>query len=216
MVKRLIYISLFCFIFFANTKAQDTSTRRIQNGSFYEQFDVLKNDTAIKHGKYLRKYKTYVIERGFYKNGVKYGKWIYYSLDGVFDFEYDYNINKVTKIANCNNEEDYIQTPVFFKGSPIIPHVYLTSHINYPDEAKQYNINGKISLAIDVDKHGKISSLHFKKKLHPLLDQEVMKVAKSFPENWQWIPATYNGINTSGTYIIDVEFELIDNPRSHK
>ncbi len=159
---------------------------------------------------YIRKFRDYIVERGDYINGQKSGRWVYFSLDGVFEFEYDYNLKKVTKIANRQTPEEYMQTPVFFDGSPIIPYLYLVSNVCYPDEAKNQNITGKISLKLNISHDGQITALSLSQSLHPLLDKEVLKVAKTFPMDWKWIPATYNGNNIDSEYQIDIEFELYD------
>ncbi len=206
-----LHTLLLLFLCINTSQAQETKLIRKQYNTFYEEYYALNSDTAIKHGRYLRKYKNYVIERGTFKYGQKSNRWLYFSLDGIFDFEYDYNTQKIVKIANRQTPEEYIETPVFFDGSPIIPYLYIVQHVEYPAEAKQHNINGRITLAIHVDKNGRPVSLSLAKKLHPLLDNEVMQAAKTFPSQWKWIPATYNGENIPGEYQIDIEFELIDN-----
>ena len=150
------------------------------------------------------------MKEGLFKNGIKTGKWIYFSLDGHFEFEYNYDANKVSKIANRQTPEEYFETPVFFDGSPLIPYIYIVNHVRYPYQAKKDNIKGKITLAVCVNKEGKPIQLYLKEKLHPLLDKEVMNAAKSFPRHWKWIPATYHGQNIDSEYHIDIEFELME------
>ncbi len=208
IIKYLSVILLyFCFL---DTSAQETTLLTKKYDFFYEQYYAFKNDTSIKHGRYLRKYKGFVIERGVYKNGEKNGRWVYFSLNGVFEFEYDYNTKKVTKIANRQTPDEYIETPVFFDGSPLIPYIYIVNHIDYPQVAKKQDIKGKVTLAVSVNEKGRPVQLQIIEKLHPLLDKEVLRVAKTFPQNWNWIPATYNGQNVVSEYHIDVEFELVE------
>ncbi len=202
-----VVILYFCFL---NTSAQETTLLTKKYDFFYEQYYALKNDTSIKHGRYFRKYKGFMIERGVYKNGEKNGRWVYFSLNGVFEFEYDYNTKKVTKIANRQTPDEYLETPVFFDGSPLIPYIYIVNHIDYPQIAKNQDIKGKVTLAVSVNTEGKPVQLQIIHKLHPLLDKEVLRVAKTFPRNWNWIPATYNGQNAVSEYHIDVQFELVE------
>ena len=202
-----VFYLFFCFV---NSQAQETTIQSKKYGFFYEQYYALKNDTSIKHGRYFRKYKGYVIERGVYKNGEKSGRWAYFSLNGIFEFEYDYNVQKVTKIANRQTPDEYFETPVFFDGSPLIPYVYIVNHIDYPQVAKNQEVTGRVTLAVSVDSAGRPVQLQIIKKLHPMLDREVLRVAKTFPRSWNWIPATYNGQNVSNEYHIDIEFELVE------
>ncbi len=194
-----------------NSFGQDNTIPIHKKSRFFtEDYSVLQNDTSIKQGTYIKRYHDYVVAKGDYNNGEKYGKWVYFSLDGTFDFEYDYTELKLTKIAQKHKPEDYNKTPVFFDGSPIIPYLYLVSHVVYPAEAKNKNIHGKITLTLYISDEGRITALSLSKKLHPLLDKEVLKTAKTFPREWKWIPATYQGHNVSDKYNIDVEFELMD------
>ncbi|TLX74079.1 energy transducer TonB [Labilibacter sediminis] len=206
--KYLFYIILFSFhcLFLSG---QETRLVKRYNGQFLEEYLVLKSDTSIKNGRYIRKYKNDVIERGAYKLGKKTGRWVYFSFEGVFEFEYDYHTNKIVKISGKHKPEDYFETPIFFHGSPLIPYLYMARNIQYPIEAKKHDINGKVTLALKIDSNGQIHSLYLKKKLHPLLDKEVIKVAKTFPNNWKWVPATYNGKKINSEYQIDIEFELV-------
>lgn len=192
--------------------AHGQATKLIQriDDIFHEEYHVLSRDTTIKSGLYLKKYKTYVIERGLFKNNQPFGKWSYFSLDGIFDFEYDHTDHKVVKISTKHNPEDYLETPILFYGSPIIPYLFMVRNIVYPTEAKNKDITGKLSLAININKTGKIVSFYIKEKLHPLLDQEVIRVAKTMPAHWKWIPATYHGQNISSEYVIDIQFELVE------
>jgi len=190
---------------------QETQLIHKENGPFYEEYLALQSDVTIKNGNYIRKYKKYVIEQGSYKQGEKCGRWTYFSFEGIFEFEFDYSTNKVVKIAGKHSAEDYLETPVFYLGSPIIPYLYMAQNIRYPEEAKEFNINGKISLSLKVNRNGRILSLHLTKKLHPLLDKEVIKIAKTFPINWEWVPATFHGKNIDSEYQIDIEFELVSN-----
>ena len=210
-MKYSIFILIsFLLLLSHSSLAQSAKTIRKANGVYYEEYLALKSDTSIKNGRYLKKYKGYIIERGAYKNNVKYGRWAYFSLDGYFEFEYDYTNNKVVKISQKETPEEYLETPVLFHGSPIVPYLFMVQNINYPNEAKQKDIAGKVVLAININKKGKITSLFIKEKLHPLLDKEVMKVAKTMPRHWEWIPATYHGQNIDGEYLIEINFELTD------
>ncbi len=209
--KQIACIVIFIIIPVLNSFGQN-NTIPIQKRDriFSEEYSVLKNDSSIKQGVYIRRYHDYVVEKGMYQNGKKYGEWVYFSLDGTFDYAYDYTSKKITKIAQKHKSEDYLRTPVFFDGSPIVPYLYLVSHVVYPQEAKDKNIHGKITLTLYISEKGHITALSLSKKLNPILDKEVLRAAKTFPLDWKWIPATNQGHNVSGKYNIDIEFQLVD------
>lgn len=208
-MKKLLFLIAFALVILC-VNAQNTTRIQRMNDIFFEDYYALAKDTSIKSGLYLKKYKEYVIERGLFRNNERFGQWAYFSLDGVFEFEYDHTARKVVKISTKHNPEDYLETPILFYGSPIIPYLYMVRNIVYPSEAKNKNITGKVVLAININRTGKVTSFYIKEKLHPLLDREVIKVAKTMPSDWQWIPATYHGQNISSEYLIDIEFELVE------
>ncbi len=208
-LKKLLFIYAFVVLVIC-VNAQTTTRIQRMNDIFFEDYRALVNDTSIKNGMYLKKYKDYVIERGSFRNNERFGKWAYFSLDGIFEFEYDHTERKIVKISTKHNPEEYLETPILFYGSPIIPYLYMVRNIVYPSDAKNKNITGKVGLAININKTGKVTSFYIKEKLHPLLDQEVIRVAKTMPSHWKWIPATYHGQNISSEYLIDIQFELIE------
>ncbi len=208
-LKKLLFL-ITLSVLAISVHAQTTTHIQKMTDIFYEDYYALTNDTSIKSGLYLKKYKGYVIERGFFRNNKRFGKWAYFSFDGIFEFEYDHTERKVVKITTKHNPEDYLETPILFYGSPIIPYLFMVRNIIYPEDAKNKEITGKVGLAININKTGKITSFYIKNKLHPLLDNEVVRVAKTMPPNWKWIPATYHGQNISSEYLIDIQFELIE------
>lgn len=210
MNKYISHITILAIVctFCISLSAQETTIIKKKNGNYYEEYLALKADTAIKHGSYYILYKGDVIEKGQYNNNVKSGEWLYFSLDAIFEYQYSYKTKRITKISGAHSEKDYLQTPVYFKGSPIVPYLYLIKHIRYPIEAKKQNVNGRVSLSLQIDGNGEIKSFYIKEKLHPLLDKAVIEVAKTFPADWEWIPANYNNRNISGEYVINIEFEL--------
>jgi TonB family protein len=208
ILLKYIFVTIVFSLSTFNTEAQQVKLIKKKQDPFYEEYYALKNDTSIKHGRYFRKYKKDIIEQGNYINGVKDGHWAYFSLEGVFEFEYNYNKKKVCNMAARHSEEDFKETPVLFHGSPIIPYLYMVTRVQYPAGAKNKDITGKIILALNIDKNGNITSMYLKEKLHPLLDHEVMKVAKTFPSYWKWIPATFHGQPINSQYTIEIEFEL--------
>lgn len=189
-------------------KNEATALIKNEDGRFYEEYTVLQSDSSIKQGDYYRLYRGDIIEKGQYANNKKVGKWRYFSLDAIFQYEYNYDTFTFVKIAGKNTGQDYFETPVCFNGSPIVPYLYMVKNVRYPIEAKKHDIRGKSQLTININAKGEITSFYVSKKLHPLMDKEIIRVAKTFPESWTWIPATYDGINTDGKYTIDIEFDI--------
>ena len=178
-----------------------------RNGNFITEYYVLSRDTSKKEGSYRLFYKHKIIENGNYINNKKAGKWQFFSLDGILEYEYDFDSGKVVKLAGRNREDLENATPCLFLGSPLIPYLYIVNNIHYPEKAQVQNIGGKVVLALKVGKNGELWSMYLYKKLDPILDSEVMRVARSFPDQWKWLPATQKGVNVDGEYLITIEFE---------
>ena len=166
----------------------------------------MKSDTAVKNGFYNRFYKNKIIESGHYHNNAKTGLWRYYNLKGIFEFEYDFTNNVVTRLSG--DRDPSMETPCLFKGSPLIPYLYIVEHVRYPKEAVDLDLSGKVVLGLKINKEGKVWAMYLAEKFHHSLDSEVMRVARSFPSDWEWLAATKFGKPVSGEYLITVEFEL--------
>lgn len=179
-----------------------------RTGPFFKVYEVLASDTAIKHGRYQLFYKDKIIENGRYGAGRPCCMWQYFSLDGVFEFEYDFDEGRLVKLSGERGEQMHYQTPCLFLGSPIVPYIYIVDRMNYPEKAKDLEVEGRVVLALKINKKGELWSMYLYEKLHPLLDSEVMRVARTIPDHWEWLAATRKGIEVNGEYHIAIEFEM--------
>lgn len=213
---KTLFIALFiCLVtFFAAVSQTKTSVPKsplnkrmvILNGNLKTEYDVLKTDTAIKNGIFLHYYKDKLIEKGYYDQNIPVGRWQFYNLKGIFEYEYDHQTKKITALSGHRDPKQ--ETPCLFKGSPLIPYLYIVQKVGYPKEAIDKNIKGQVVLALKIGKDGQIWAMYLSEKLHPLLDAEVLRVARTFPANWEWLPATHFGEPIDGEYLITIEFEL--------
>ncbi len=189
--------------------AQSQSSKVMRNyNNFTQEYYVQKADTSVKNGSYKLFYKKKIIEVGNYIENRKSGLWQYFSLDGIFEYEYNFDKKRVVKISGEEKDELKQMTPCLFLGSPLIPYLYIVNNIHYPEKARKLKLGGKVILALKISKEGELWSIYLYQKLEPVLDSEVMRVARTFPDNWQWLPATRNGVFVDGEYLITIEFEL--------
>jgi hypothetical protein len=193
----------------ASVIAQKPTIKRVETvDNFRYEYEVLKADTSIRNGYFRFFYKNKLIEKGFFLDGIQSGKWQYYNLKGIFEYEYDYQNNKVSALAG--NRDPNNETPCLFRGSPLIPYLFIVENLGYPKEARENNIAGKIVLALKINKKGEMWAYYLSEKLHPSLDAEVMRVVRQFPAKWQWLPATKFNEPIDSEYLITIEFELDD------
>ncbi len=211
MISDINYRYIFSFFAFLvmsiYTPAQTKKITRDNNNFTYE-YHVLSSDTSIRNGSYKLYYKKKIIENGSYLNNEKTGLWQYFSLDGIFEYEYDFDRSEVTKISGDKKDDLRVRTPCLYLGSPIIPYLFIVNNIYYPEKARKQRVGGKVILALKISKEGELWTIYLYQKLDPVLDSEVMRVARNFPDEWKWLPATRNGVNVDGEYLITIEFEL--------
>ncbi len=86
--------------------------------------------------------------------------------------------------------------------------VYIQEHLIYPPELKTENINGHVAVRFIVKSTGEIDSATIVgKSLHPLADQEVVRVVSSMPP---WTAGKQNGRFVDVMYTVKVQFRSED------
>ncbi len=188
--------------------AQNQYVKVYYNGLFKEVYSVSMSDTGVRHGHCSIYYKGKVIEKGRYVQNKKVGRWRYFSLNGIFEYEYNYDLNELVSISGRTRHDLKKKTPCLYKGSPLIPYLYLVTNLGYPSEAKEKGIEGKLVLALKVNTEGKVYGFYIAEKLHPVIDKAVINVAKTIPDDWEFLCATHSGQLVASEYYITIEFEL--------
>jgi TonB family protein len=92
-----------------------------------------------------------------------------------------------------------------FPGGPIAFQNWIAKNLTYPTEAIQQNIEGKVWLQFLVNKEGEISDIKILKGVHPLLNDECIRVLSSSP---LWIPAEVNGRVVKSYHRVPISFVL--------
>ena len=83
----------------------------------------------------------------------------------------------------CTDEE----TPAQFPGGEEALYAFLFNNLIYPQKAKNFDHQGKVIVAFDVEKDGSLSNITVKKSVWPELDSEAVRVISLMPK---WQPAT--------------------------
>jgi protein TonB len=82
---------------------------------------------------------------------------------------------------------------------------WLISNTNYPQEAMDEEIQGKVQVGFVVATDGHIKNIAIVKSVHPLLDKEALRVIGSMPD---WKPAVRRGHFIQSMFIIPITFKL--------
>lgn len=120
------------------------------------------------------------------------------------------NSEKPTSVAPKNREVEIINVAFVddtprYKGGDSEMYKWLSSNIQYPPEAVENGITGKVIVSFVVEKDGQITNVHVVRSKHPALDEEAVRVVSNMP-NWE--PALINGEAVRVEYNLPISFNL--------
>lgn len=90
--------------------------------------------------------------------------------------------------------------------------VWVNEHKHYPEEAKKAGIEGRVTTQFTITKEGKLINARILRGIHPLLDEEAIRVIESAPQIWK--PGEKKGEPIDVTYTFPVIFKLTDEERA--
>lgn len=96
------------------------------------------------------------------------------------------------------------KNPEFLGGEKALAK-YLTNNVNYPLEAKEKNISGRVFVSFVVEKDGSITNATIQKGRDPLLDAEALRVVKAMPK---WHPAKNKGQVVRCQFVLPIVFVI--------
>jgi TonB family protein len=92
-----------------------------------------------------------------------------------------------------------------FPGGAQSMQEFIKNNINYPDLAKENNIEGKVFMKFVVRSTGEIDNIQIVRGVHKVLDTAAMELVKKMP---RWIPGVQNGKTVPVYFILPVVFRL--------
>ena len=84
---------------------------------------------------------------------------------------------------------------------------YIQTHIQYPPAAIYKKIQGRVWIESVIDRNGKVVQPKVAYSVHPLLDQEALRIIRMMPD---WKPGKLNGETVKVKYVFPVTFRLED------
>ena len=82
---------------------------------------------------------------------------------------------------------------------------FLSSHLQYPKKAIRRNIQGRVVVAFEVDSKGNLLAPQIAFAIHPLLDEEALRVVRLMP---RWKPGMLDDEPSLYLYTLPVNFRL--------
>ena len=95
--------------------------------------------------------------------------------------------------------------PTFNDGDANEFSKWVTEQVQYPQEAIDQNIQGRVVLQFTVNKEGQVEDVQVLRGVNDLLDNEAVRVVSSSPK---WEPGTQNGTPVNVKYTFPVVFRL--------
>ena len=82
---------------------------------------------------------------------------------------------------------------------------WVKTQLNYPQEAKDLNIQGRVVLQFTVAKTGNVKDVKVLRGIDPILDKEALRIVSASPK---WAPGFQNEKRVDVTYTFPVIFQL--------
>lgn len=105
------------------------------------------------------------------------------------------------------DEEVYVvveELPEFLADGGNIQ-AFLSRNLRYPKEAVDKKIQGKVMVSFIITKIGRVTNVRVIRSVHPLLDQEAIRVISIMPK---WKPGKQNGKAVNTSYTVPINFHL--------
>lgn len=108
------------------------------------------------------------------------------------------------------SQSEYSSTSTYnlptYPGGKIALSKFLTENINYPQEAKSKNVEGKVHVAFTVKEDGAVENPRIMHSLSPECDKEAIRVLENMPN---WIPAIQTGKKVIKDVELVIEFKIL-------
>lgn len=117
-------------------------------------------------------------------------------------------IDRETDISQSEDKEysmGVIEQKPEFPGGESALYDYLSSHINYPAQAAEEGVQGRVIVQFTITKTGKIENVSVVRGRHPALDKEALRVVKSMPN---WTPGRQDGRAVNVQHTLPITFRL--------
>jgi len=160
---------------------------------------------SIKKSNIIRKY--FIMEKDFKRQvltGLFYFIILSISAQNGITVSNSQSIDKDSNNIDSNDIQSEVSA-TFMGGDINVFRDWVQKNLIYPPSAVKQKIFGRIYVKFSIDENGKVYQAEIHQGVHPLLDNEALRVILSSPI---WEPAKLNGKNVKQTFIMPVIFIL--------
>lgn len=128
--------------------------------------------------------------------------------DGIVVDKIDSLTTDISPLPVKKDEEIFIKVEEnpLFPGGDVALLKYIADNTEYPPEAIEINLEGKVIVKFAVMSDGSVSKVQTLTSINPLLDQEAIRVVSTLPK---WKPGKQNGKPVSVWFLVPVTFQLL-------
>ncbi|TSJ41621.1 energy transducer TonB [Fluviicola chungangensis] len=200
------------------TGAFKDESQKIKEGefSYYYENGVMSSKEYYKNGKLNGKRTKYdasgrLYSSGDFTDGIFHGDFIIYYENGGIKKKETY------EHGNLTGKEYYLEdgkittylpdeTPAYYPdgGNEGIKK-YIKENLKYPKYAVDKKIEGKVYLKFVVSLTGEITNVKVQKGVHPILDEEAVRVIEAMPK---WVPGKVDGQAVNSIFSMPITFSL--------
>ena len=116
-------------------------------------------------------------------------------------------MDTIEKVAEDVEIFGMVEEMPSFPGGEVKLVEYIAKNLNYPQEAIEKGIEGRVFVGFIIDVDGSVTDVKLLRGLGGGCDEEAIRVIKSLPK---WRPAKQNGVFSRVSYQIPVNFKLDD------
>jgi TonB family protein len=127
-------------------------------------------------------------------------------LQVTIDFKGRHGFDPTIQDTGVHNLNGVVYRDAGFKGGKHALLKYMGDRLTYPPYCKQMQIQGEVVIAFTIDKNGLVTSAYVKKKVHPLLDAEALRVVQL--TSGYYNPRKVNSIPNECSFEVPVNFKL--------
>lgn len=172
-------------------------------------WDKNGKQTIIDGNGYFELKKDSIITTGFYKNGVRHGKFSGVIKNRKYFDEYYKNGKMISGISwdaqgNKYKYKQVFNQPQYKDGEKSIAN-HIIKNFRIPKYAYDNNIYGRILVSFRIRKDGNMDEIRVTKSLCHECDQEALRVIKLLKK---WKPASYRGQKVNIKYTLPIKYNL--------
>lgn len=181
------------------------------DGTVLAESEYSDIENGTRSGRWTKYYENgQLYYSAFYVQGNLHGDLKTYFPSGQLKRQENYRIGEMV-FGKCFDEKgkEISYFPYETKAEPMDGmeslYEYISKNLVYPREARKEKAQGKVMVSFVVDEKGNITEVEAVNSVHPLLDEEAVRIIRMMPK---WLPSKVDGTPTKAKNLIPITFKL--------